>query len=356
MMYSTLTIVLVGCLLGAVQLTIGILVGMWLRRGDKAVEQRGRQDMLSASRIAQRLQALAGEVSTSVGEHQHRIEKASELLASEATRDDETITELVVDVIGGIVEANHQLKFKLETAEHRLQEQAIEIEAHISRSLTDPLTGLPNRREFDARLAERMSGWNRRGEVFSLLLLDVDHFKKLNDLHGHLAGDVVLTMLGRALRAALRRDDAVARFGGEEFAMLLPGTTLEQAKQVAIKVCEAASRATANHGGVSLNVTLSGGLATIQAGETAESLISRADAALYAAKSAGRSCAFLHDGTGCVRIPERPLDSSVKAGEFDDATELTEEPISPQLAQACEELRQFVLECEVQNEEAVSVG
>ena len=81
-----------------------------------------------------------------------------------------------------------------------MQEQAVEIEAHISRSLTDPLTGLPNRREFNERLEERMGAWNRRREVFSLLLLDVDHFKKLNDQHGHLAGDQVLAAIGGALR------------------------------------------------------------------------------------------------------------------------------------------------------------
>src|SRR6185436_7858658 len=98
---------------------------------------------------------------------------------------------------------------------------------------------------------------------------------------------VVLTMLGRALRAVLRRDDTIARYGGEEFAMILPGTTLEQAKQIMPKVCEATSRATVNHGGAQLNVTLSGGLATIQKGESGESLIGRADTALYAAKTGG---------------------------------------------------------------------
>lgn len=358
MIYPTLTIVLVGCLLGAVQLTIGIAIGMWLRRGDKAVAQRGRQDLMSANRIAQRLQALAGEVSTSVGEHQHRIEKASRLLSSESGRDEESITELVVDVIGGIVEANHQLQSKLETAEQRLQDQAAEIEAHISRSLTDSLTGLPNRREFDARLEERMAGWKRRGEVFSLLLLDVDHFKKLNDRHGHQAGDVMLTTLGRALRNVLRRDDAVARYGGEEFAMLLPGTTLEQAKLVVTKVCEAAARATANHGGTPLNVTLSGGLATIQTGETAESLVGRADEALYAAKSAGRNCSFLHNCAACFRIGGLTENADANpgyAGNFHSAV-LVDEPVSPELAEACEELRQYVLAGNIESSEAVTVG
>ena len=181
-------------------------------------------------------------MSSSVGEHRSELDHASQLLTSTEARSDEALAELVVDVIGDIVRANQNLQSKLETAESRLQEQAVEIETHISRSLTDPLTGLPNRREFNDRLEERMSAWNRRKEVFSLLMLDVDHFKKLNDQHGHLAGDQVLAAIGRALRAAIRREDAVARYGGEEFAILLPNTSLEQATPVAQNVREAVAR------------------------------------------------------------------------------------------------------------------
>jgi diguanylate cyclase len=337
---------------------VGIAIGIWLRRGDKAAAKRGHQEMLNASRIAQRLQALAGEVSTSVGEHQLRMEQASEILSSEATRDGESITELVVDVIGGIVRANQSLKSKLDTAEHRLQEQAAEIEAHISRSLTDALTGLPNRREFNERLEERMAGWKRRGEVFSLLLLDVDNFKKLNDQHGHLAGDVVLTMLGRTLRANLRRDDAIARYGGEEFAMILPGTSLEQASNVAPKVCEAAGRVDVEHDGTRLRVTLSGGLATIKPGETSESLIRRADEALYAAKTAGRNRVYRHDGQSCQPIgADHEVPPVLQAAPSEKAQPLNyadDEPISPALEQACEELRQYVCDQALASPQAVA--
>jgi diguanylate cyclase (GGDEF)-like protein len=354
-----MTIVIIGCLLGVVQLSAGIAIGIWLRRGDKAAAQRGRQDMLSANRITQRLKTLAGEVSTKVGEHQERIERASELLTSDAGKDDEAITEWVVDVIGGIVRANHNLQSQLTTAEHRLQEQAVEIEAHISRSMTDTLTGLPNRREFNERLEERMAGWKRRGEVFSLLLLDVDHFKKLNDQHGHLAGDVVLSMLGRTLRSALRRDDAVARYGGEEFAMILPGTPLDQAIGVVPKVCDATAMATVKHGETSLRVTLSGGLATIQTGETAESLIGRADEALYAAKTAGRNRIYMHNGVACRPIVANgPGQPAPMVSSAESAPELRalriEEQISPELAQACAELRQHVWQRDTENTETAN--
>ena len=225
---------------------------------------------MQASLIAKRMQDLADEMSSSVGEHRSKLDQASQLLTSGTDTSDESLAELVVDVIGDVVRANQNLKTKLNTAEGRLQEQAVEIEAHMSRSLTDALTGLPNRREFNARLEERMGAWNRRRDVFSLLLLDVDHFKKLNDRHGHLAGDQVLATIGRALRGAIRREDAVARFGGEEFAILLPSTSLEQAIQAAQKVREAVARVAISRGNQQITVTVSGGLATIAANERVE--------------------------------------------------------------------------------------
>jgi diguanylate cyclase len=368
MISQTLFLVLGGGVLGAVQLAVGIALGMWLRRADRSELHRGRQDMLRANAIAKRLKALADEMSSSVGEHRSELDHASELLTSTEDRSDEALAELVVDVIGDIVRANQNLQSKLETAETRLQEQATEIETHISRSLTDPLTGLPNRREFNDRLEERMSAWKRRQEVFTLLILDVDHFKKLNDKHGHLAGDQVLAVVGRALRAAIRREDAVARYGGEEFAILLPNTGPEAATQVARNVRHAVARVLVKHNGRQIKITASGGLATIQAEEPADSLIQRADAALYAAKAGGRNCTYLHDGTECrpvdavKRASEKPAAPAAKLVELIHAPDLasrlstnpeqgedkefgaylTHEEISAELAQTCEELRQFL--------------
>src|SRR4051812_42999580 len=295
----TLLFVLGGGLLAAVQLVIGVILGMWLKRRDSTPAEHSKHDFMQADLIAKRLQALADEMSSSVGEHRSKLDQASHLLTSGANTSDESLTELVVDVIGDVVRANQNLKSKLHTAEGRLQEQAVEIEAHMSRSLTDALTGLPNRREFNERLEERMGAWNRRRDVFSLLLLDVDHFKKLNDKYGHLAGDQVLATIGRALRGAIRREDAVARFGGEEFAILLPSTSMDGAILAAQNVREAVARIAINRNNQQIAVTVSGGLATIESNEKVEVLIQRADSALYAAKEAGRNCTFLHNGVEC---------------------------------------------------------
>jgi diguanylate cyclase len=369
MLSDMMLFVLGGCLLGAIQLIAGVALGMWLRRSDRAEAHRGRHDMLHASEIAQRLQALADEMSSSAHEHRSQLDRATQLLASGDAQSDESLAELVVGVIGDIVRANENLQTKLETAENRLEEQAAEIEAHISRSLTDPLTGLPNRREFNDRLEERMSAWNRRKEVFSLLLLDVDHFKKLNDAHGHLAGDQVLSALGRALRGSVRREDAVARYGGEEFAILLPNTSLDEAIRVGRHVRDAVAATAVQHNGQQFAVTVSGGLAMIGADERAESLIHRADAALYSAKAAGRNCAFVHDGAQCrpaegfqqpaaaagfaaqlvqlIHQPDAqrlPLadPSGDNRAEFGDY--LPHEAISSELALVCDQLRRFLEE------------
>jgi diguanylate cyclase len=332
--------------------------------------------MIQAGLIAKRLQALADDVSSSVGQHATQLEQATQTLTGDSGRTDEALAELVVDVIDDIVRANHSLKSKLESAESKLQEQAVEIEAHISRSLTDPLTGLPNRREFNDRLAERMSAWNRRKEVFTLMLLDVDNFKRLNDQYGHVVGDRVLADIGRALRASVRREDAVARYGGEEFAVLLPSTSLEQAAQAAQNVREAIARVAVDHNGRQICVTASGGLAMIQCKEESESLIQRADSALYAAKAAGRNCVFLHDGKFCrsiagtpsprrtmiqptpkatspVKSAEAPAPAVASESSANVGDNLPNEGISAELAQTCEELRQFVAERDQQRAQAL---
>jgi diguanylate cyclase len=363
-------LVLGGCVLGAVQLVAGIALGMWLRRCDRADGERGRREMLRANMIAKRLQELVDEMSNSAHEHRAQLDRASHLLTSSDGETDEAIAELVVDVIGNIVRANHDLQSQLETAENRLEKQAKELEAHISRSLTDPLTGLPNRREFNERLEERMSVWKRRKEVFSLLMLDVDYFKKLNDEHGHLAGDQMLAAIARAVRGAVRREDVVARYGGEEIAVLLPSTSLKKAKVVAEKVRETVSRTVVPYNDQDISATVSGGLATITANDTAESIIERADEALYQAKAAGRNRTCIHDGSGTelandsavtlVDVIQRKdaggqlAASATGADAADFGVYLEREAISPQLAQACDELRQCIEQRAQQNQRTES--
>ncbi len=150
----------------------------------------------------------------------------------------------------------------------------------------DRLTGLHNRRFFDNLLARELKRAGRRGVALSLLMLDIDHFKALNDRYGHLVGDDILKHLARVLESRLRGSDVLARWGGEEFIALLPETDLGGA--VALAEAVRARVAEADFPGAG-RVTVSIGVATHRPREAAKDLVHRADAALYAAKEGGRN-------------------------------------------------------------------
>ncbi|WP_083346400.1 GGDEF domain-containing protein [Terriglobus roseus] len=165
-------------------------------------------------------------------------------------------------------------------------------------AMTDGLTGLSNRRAFDAELERQWSRVLAESSQFSLVLLDIDHFKKFNDEYGHLAGDDCLRVVGAAVKSAVRDGDVVARYGGEEIAIILPSTDSQEAVIVAEAVRNAIENLGIEHGGNpegGSKVTASFGVATAlaRAGgaiRMPESLLLSADKALYMAKSEGRNC------------------------------------------------------------------
>jgi diguanylate cyclase (GGDEF)-like protein len=155
---------------------------------------------------------------------------------------------------------------------------------------TDALTGLWNRRHLLERLEAETARSRRNGRPLCLAILDVDHFKRVNDKHGHPAGDEVLRVLARLFRDALRGSDVVGRMGGEEFAILMPETDRAQARLVCERLREMVARQRIPlpcGGGIA--VTLSTGIALMAGREPSDKLISRADAALYGAKAGGRN-------------------------------------------------------------------
>ncbi|HTB81097.1 MAG TPA: diguanylate cyclase [Opitutaceae bacterium] len=156
----------------------------------------------------------------------------------------------------------------------------------------DQLTGLFNRREFDRLLIEEVDRSRRFGRPFALVLGDIDHFKAVNDRHGHQAGDVVLREVAARLTGELRSVDRLARFGGEEMAMILMETDRATALETARRAGAALERAPIAAGGdVNLRTTMSFGVAVMpQDADSAEALVAAADKALYAAKARGRNC------------------------------------------------------------------
>jgi len=176
-------------------------------------------------------------------------------------------------------EAN-QLHRTVMLAMEQLQKRA---ERLLNESQTDPLTGLANRRTMDRWMAEWIGGQ----KPFSVVMLDIDHFKKVNDTYGHQTGDEVLRFLARNMLAYLRKDDCCCRYGGEEFAILLPETTAEEAFKIAERIRTNMETAISPTGGP---ITISCGVAAYpDDAETAQGLLEAADTALYEAKRAGRN-------------------------------------------------------------------
>lgn len=160
--------------------------------------------------------------------------------------------------------------------------------------ITDGLTGIYNRRFFDHQLLIEHARAVRNGKSLSLILLDIDHFKSVNDVHGHQAGDQVLTEIAELVQRLSRTDDLVARFGGEELAIISPGTNLEQAQRQAERLRIAVNKhvtARAGDKACRIAVTASFGVANLRGGEAIEptAILRRADEALYQAKSSGRN-------------------------------------------------------------------
>lgn len=161
-----------------------------------------------------------------------------------------------------------------------------------AQAMIDALTGMRNRRYFDARLVAEVGAARRHGTPLACVVADVDHFKKFNDRHGHAVGDEVLRRTAGVLRDAARAEDVVCRFGGEEFAMLLPRTDRAAGAACAERARRALEAAGVTHQGARLGVTASFGVAELSGigrAEGPEKLVERADAALYAAKGAGRN-------------------------------------------------------------------
>jgi diguanylate cyclase (GGDEF)-like protein len=199
---------------------------------------------------------------------------------------------LIEPVADGEVLTRVEAASRTKDLQQELVAQGVRLEALLRE---DALTGLSNRRAILTQLAGMVSAARRHDHPLSIAVCDIDHFKRVNDEHGHKTGDQVLVAAAHAMGTHLRQEDQLGRLGGEEFLVLLPDTDADAAMHAAERIREEVASAPA-----SVAVTVSIGIATWEADEAPELLLHRADEALYAAKDAGRDrvlAATLHDRT-----------------------------------------------------------
>jgi diguanylate cyclase len=197
-----------------------------------------------------------------------------------------------------VAEKNHALEDRLSRASGEVAELRQNLEVVRREALTDPLTGIPNRKLFDSRLREAARNAVENNEPLALLILDIDHFKKFNDTFGHQLGDQVLRLVAKTLTECVKGRDTPARFGGEEFVIVLPQTRLENA----VTLAEQIRRTMVRHKVVRKDtgddygiITLSVGASIYRPGEPLADMIRRADGALYHAKHTGRNRVVAED-------------------------------------------------------------
>ncbi len=188
-----------------------------------------------------------------------------------------------------IQQQNQALKNKVKHLEEESGALQVKIISSQEKAYKDPLTGLPNRLAYDQFLTEEYARWKRYHENLLFIIWDIDFFKKVNDTHGHHAGDEVLCAVSKLLRANLREPDFIARFGGEEFVTLMPNTSLGGGFKVAEKVRQAVQDLGFLYKGVEIPLTISCGISLFGGEDTPEDVFERADKALYQAKEQGRN-------------------------------------------------------------------
>jgi len=248
-------------------------------------------------------QALSRELATA----EQAIRSAQETSETFSTRLEETSRTLESDptstalqgVVANLSDATREMQAQNASVERALAASTSEVamlreqlEVIRKEAATDPLTRLANRRAFDERIEQARADADAKGEFFCLVLLDIDHFKRVNDNFGHLIGDEVLRYVASVIRKRVLPPRFAARFGGEEFALILPGESLFEASPLVNAILKDVSatsirrRSTNDNLGI---ITLSAGIAGYRAGDSIHELIERADASLYRAKRRGRN-------------------------------------------------------------------
>jgi len=256
-------------------------------------------DEAAMRRISSELQRVMTDIAQSASQIGDRAglfgTQLSGLSAALRANDMARLTPQLNEALAGTAQMKHSaeaLQQQVAASHDEISQLRSDLDRARSEALLDPLTGILNRKGFDERLQALIDQPAESGQSHCLVMLDIDHFKKVNDTHGHVMGDRVIQGVGAVLRSSISDGKhAAARYGGEEFALLLGGSSIDDGAKLAEAVrlrTKAMKIRHRNTQDVLFSVTISGGVASMQPGDDASTLTARADAPLYASKRAGR--------------------------------------------------------------------
>tara|TARA_R110002049_G_scaffold4601_4_gene31989 strand:+ start:275285 stop:276223 length:939 start_codon:yes stop_codon:yes gene_type:complete len=294
-------VIAIGSLLALALIAVGMFLGRRLAKkelesGDADLDESDRNRLLQ---LLEDLGTWTSEYSGSVLRYQDEIGAINDAVNSDLGTSSSDAGHRVVLLLKQIMKSNDDLQTRLEAAEKQLERQTKQIECYLTEARTDGLTGLMNRRAFDQQLDELFAAFRKGGRSFVLALIDIDHFKTINDTHGHQTGDHVLQQIAKTLSVNLDNTIMVARFGGEEFAVILDGP-LRVAADRLNELRKNIANLRLDAGPTQLQVTTSIGLSEPRDDMVVSPVLRRADEALYAAKNIGRNRTYYHDGKSPV--------------------------------------------------------
>lgn len=288
------SVFLLGLGAGALLLVIGLILGYWFgrRSGVANLPIQGQQFLAFLRTMSQWTSEFSGDVI----KYQNQLSNINQRVQQGNTPREE-----LINMVSEMMETNRKLQLRLDQTEQKLDTQTGQLASYLKEARTDGLTGLMNRRAFDKSMDDVFSQWQKQDRKFCVGLIDIDHFKQINDTYGHPAGDMILKQVAHTLQTELKDAICVARFGGEEFS-LLTLSSLDQAAEQLDDLRGLVSKMQVEHEGKCINLTLSAGVSQVIEGERIGIMIRRADEALYASKVSGRNRVHLHDGSNCQLI------------------------------------------------------
>jgi diguanylate cyclase (GGDEF)-like protein len=282
----------------AVMATIGYLFGRRTRKSTSDVVEHSQRELRHAQTVASELEKISWGIRKSLAKHHANVTRFKDHISRLGDQHEESAWKELCREAEEILKPTLKLATQIANAYDEIRQQSANLMT-FTEVRTDPLTNVKNRRALDDAIQAQFALMSRYDTPFSIVMFDMDHFKRINDEHGHLQGDKILQDLARLLDEFVRETDVVTRYGGDEFVVVMPQTDLDGACMLSERL-----RAKVQE---KMSATISGGVSSAQKGDTQETLLTRADAALYQAKTSGRNCVFRHDGANIALVPEEEV-------------------------------------------------